>query len=138
MLFRSPERLVPSLPGIFGAERVESERIRLANEGQPLRVRPVGVTHSANMADPEKWVNPLRGYAYDSFNKDALLRLAKAENGRITLPGGASYKVLVLPLSRPMNPEPVLSSEVQKKINELKEAGILVPSLPYTEEDFSV
>lgn len=133
-----PERLVPSLPGIFGAERVESERIRLANEGQPLRVRPVGVTHSANMADPEKWVNPLRGYAYDSFNKDALLRLAKAENGRITLPGGASYKVLVLPLARPMNPEPVLSSEVQKKINELKEAGILVPSLPYTEEDFSV
>ena len=64
--------------------------------------------------------------------------MTKAENGRITLPGGASYKVLVLPLSRPMNPEPVLSSEVQKKINELKEAGILVPSLPYTEEDFSV
>lgn len=64
-----PERLVPSLPGIFGAERVESERIRLANEGQPLRVRPVGVTHSANMADPEKWVNPLRGYAYDSLIK---------------------------------------------------------------------
>ena len=43
------------------------------------RVRPVGVTHSANMADPEDWVNPMRGYAYDSFNKDALLRLAKAE-----------------------------------------------------------
>ena len=133
-----PERLVPSLPGIFGAERVESERIRLANEGQPLRVRPVGVTHSANMADPEKWVNPLRGYAYDSFNKDALLRLAKAENGRMTLPGGASYKVLVLPLPRPMNPDPAeLSPEVKQKINELKEAGILIPSLPYKEDDFS-
>ena len=133
-----PERLVPSLPGIFGKERVESERIRLANEGQPLRVRPVGVTHSANMADPEKWVNPLRGYAYDSFNKDALLRLAKTENGRMTLPGGASYKVLILPLSRPMNPGPVdLSPEVQKRINELKEAGVLIPSLPYMEDDFS-
>ena len=133
-----PERLVPSLPGIFGAERVESERIRLANEGQPLRVRPVGVTHSANMADPEKWVNPLRGYAYDSFNKDALLRLAKAENGRMTLPGRASYKVLVLPLPRPMNPDPTeLSPEVKQKINELKEAGILIPSLPYKEDDFS-
>lgn len=133
-----PERLVPSLPGIFGAERVESERIRLANEGQPLRVRPVGVTHSANMSDPEKWVNPLRGYAYDSFNKDALLRLAKAENGRMTLPGGASYKVLVLPLPRPMNPDPAaLSPEVKQKINELKEAGILIPSLPYKEDDFS-
>ena len=133
-----PERLVPSLPGIFGAERVESERIRLANEGQPLRVRPVGVTHSANMADPEKWVNPLRGYAYDSFNKDALLRLAKAENGRMILPGGASYKVLVLPLARPMNPDPVeLSPEVKQKINELKEAGVLIPAIPYKEDDFS-
>lgn len=133
-----PERLVPSLPGIFGAERVESERIRLANEGQPLRVRPVGVTHSANMADPDKWVNPLRGYAYDSFNKDALLRLAKAENGQLTLPGGASYKVLVLPLPRPMNPDPVeLSPEVKQKINELKQAGVLIPAIPYKEDDFS-
>ena len=133
-----PERLVPSLPGIFGAERVESERTRLANEGQPLRVRPVGVTHSANMADPEKWVNPLRGYAYDSFNKDALLRLAKVENGRISLPGGASYKVLVLPLSRPMNPEPIeLSPETKKKIGELKAAGVLIPAIPYKEDDFS-
>ncbi|WP_270539581.1 glycosyl hydrolase [Bacteroides zhangwenhongii] len=132
-----PERLVPSLPGLFGTERVESERIRLANEGQPLRVRPVGVTHSANMADPEKWVNPLRGYAYDSFNKDALLRLAKAENGRMKLAEGTGYKVVVLPLSRPMNPEPVLSPEVRKKMDELKAAGVIVPALPYTEEDFS-
>ncbi|MBC5586249.1 MULTISPECIES: glycosyl hydrolase [Bacteroides] len=132
-----PERLVSSLPGLFGTERVESERIRLANEGQPLRVRPVGVTHSANMADPEKWVNPLRGYAYDSFNKDALLRLAKAENGRMKLAEGMGYKVVVLPLSRPMNPEPVLSPAVRKKMNELKAAGVIVPALPYTEEDFS-
>ena len=132
-----PERLVPSLPGLFGTERVESERIRLANEGQPLRVRPVGVTHSANMADPEKWVNPLRGYAYDSFNKDALLRLAKAENGRMKLAEGMGYKVVVLPLSRPMNPEPVLSPAVRKKMDELKAAGVIVPALPYTEEDFS-
>lgn len=132
-----PERLVSSLPGLFGTERVESERIRLANEGQPLRVRPVGVTHSANMADPEKWVNPLRGYAYDSFNKDALLRLAKAENGRMKLAEGMGYKVVVLPLSRPMNPEPVLSPAVRKKMDELKAAGVIVPALPYTEEDFS-
>ena len=132
-----PERLVSSLPGLFGTERVESERIRLANEGQPLRVRPVGVTHSANMADPEKWVNPLRGYAYDSFNKDALLRLAKAENGRMKLAEGMGYTVVVLPLSRPMNPEPVLSPAVRKKMDELKAAGVIVPALPYTEEDFS-
>lgn len=133
-----PERLVSMLPGIYGAERVESERIRLANEGQPTRVRPVGVTHSANMADPEDWVNPMRGYAYDSFNKDALLRLAKAENGRMVLPGGASYKVLVFPTARPMNPDNLpLSPEAQAKVKELRAAGVIIPQLPYREDDFS-
>lgn len=132
-----PERLVSMLPGIYGAERVESERSRLANEGQPTRVRPVGVTHSANMADPEDWVNPMRGYAYDSFNKDALLRLAKAENGRMVLPGGASYKVLVLPTARPMNPDNLpLSPEAQAKVEELRVAGVIIPKLPYREDDF--
>ncbi len=133
-----PDRLVPSLPGIYGAERVESERVRLANENQPMRVRPVGVTHSANMADPEDWVNPMRGYAYDSFNRDALLRLAKAENGCMTLPGGASYKVVVLPLPHPMTPDSLpLSKEVLTKIAELEAAGVVIPRLPYVNEDFS-
>lgn len=133
-----PDRLVPSLPGIYGAERVESEKIRLANEGQPLRTKPVGVTHTANMADPEQWINPLRGYAYDSFNRDALLRLATVEGGRLTLPGGASYKVLVLPLARPMNPDNrPLSPEVARKVSELKQGGVVVPQLPYHATDFS-
>lgn len=116
-----PERLVPSLPGLFGSRRVESEKNRLANIGQPLRTI-VGVTHSANMADPENWVNPLRGYAYDSFNKDALLCLASVDKGRICLPGGASYKVLVLPLPRPMDPDGLpLSTEVQAKSRRVAE-----------------
>ncbi len=132
-----PDRLVPSLPGIFGSERVESERKRLANVGQPLRVMPVGVTHSANMADPEKWINPMRGYNYDSMNKDALLRLAKAENGRITLPGGASYRVLVLPMAHPLMPDTTLSPEVRTKVAELVKAGVVVPQLPYVDDDFS-
>lgn len=132
-----PDRLVPSLPGIFGKERVESERIRLANEGQPLRVMPVGVTHSANMADPEKWVNPMRGYAYDSMNKDALLRLATAKDGRIELPGDASYRVLVLPLANPLMPDTTLSPEVRAKVDELVKAGVVVPQLPYVNDDFS-
>ena len=132
-----PDRLVPSLPGIFGAERVESERVRLANVGQPLRTKPVGVSHSANMADPEKWVNPMRGYNYDSMNKDALLRLAKAENGRLTLPGGASYRVLVLPMAHPLMPDTTLSPEVRAKVDELVKAGVVVPQLPYVNDDFS-
>ncbi len=132
-----PDRLVPSLPGIFGPERVESERQRLANVGQPLRTKPVGVSHSANMADPEKWINPMRGYNYDSMNKDALLRLAKADNGRLTLPDGASYKVLVLPMAHPLMPDTTLSPEVKAKVAELVKAGVVVPKLPYVSDDFS-
>lgn len=133
-----PDRLVPSLPGLFGDEKVKSEQVRLANEGQPIREMPVGVYHSANMADPDKWVNPLRGYAYDSFNKDALLHLAKAEDGCIKLPGGASYRVLVLPLPRPMNPDGLpLSAEVQAKIDEFRRAGVIIPELPYQAKDFT-
>lgn len=131
-----PDRLVPSLPGIFGAERVESERTRLANVGQPLRVKPVGVSHSANMADPEKWINPMRGYNYDSMNKDALLRLATVKDGRIEMPGGSSYRVLVLPLAHQLMPDTILSPEVRSKVDEMIKAGVIVPELPYVKDDF--
>ncbi|MFC3173653.1 glycosyl hydrolase [Novosphingobium bradum] len=39
----------------------------------------------------------LRQFGFDYVNADALTRLAKVEDGRIAFPGGASYKVLVLP-----------------------------------------
>lgn len=132
-----PDRLVNSLPGIFGEERVRSEKERLANVGQPLRTMPVKVSHSANMADPDKWINPLRGYNYDSMNKDALLRLAKVENGRIVLPGGASYSMLVLPLASQLMPDTILSDEVRAKVRELTAAGVIVPQLPYLNDDFT-
>lgn len=133
-----PEWLVPMLPSVCGAEQLESERNRLADKGHFTRVRPVGATHLANMTDPEAWVNPMRGYAYDSFNKDALLRLAKAEGGRMVLPGGASYKVLVLPATRSMDSDNLLlSPEVQAKVEELRAAGVIIPPLPYREDDFS-
>ena len=74
-----PERLVPSLPGIFGAERVEVNASVWPVRDRPLRCTSGRCYPFSNMADPEKWVNPLRGYAYDSFNKDAILRLAKAK-----------------------------------------------------------
>jgi hypothetical protein len=89
-----PDRLVYVLPGIFGEEMVKKQSERLANEGQPLRTIPYGVTHSANMADPENWVNPLRGYAYDSFNPDALMSLAKVKNGKVEFALGTSLACL--------------------------------------------
>ncbi len=39
----------------------------------------------------------LRDWGFDYVNTDALVRLAQVENGRVSFPGGASYRVLVLP-----------------------------------------
>ncbi len=93
-----PDRLLPTLPGLFGKDVIQKEAERLANKGEPLRELPAGVRHSANMADPEKWIDPLRGYTYDCINPDALMG-ANVNNHRIELAGGASYGVLVLPQS---------------------------------------
>lgn len=118
-----PDRLVETLPGIFGADVVDAEKKRLANVGEPLRQIPAGVTHSANMADPENWVNPLRGYAYDSFNPD-VLSTATVKDGNVVFESGATYKILVIPGNMKMNPNyQHMSYTTVKKIFELIIAG---------------
>jgi hypothetical protein len=120
-----PDRLVNVLPGIFG-EKVEKENKRLANVGLPLIQSPVGVSHSANMAYPEDWVDPLNGYAYDTYNKDALLRLAKIKNGGINFSGDNYYKLLVLPGSTKMDPDGLMSNEVSHTLQKLVSQGAKV------------
>ena len=74
--------------------------------------------------DPD---DPLRGYAYDSINRDALMRLAQVKDGRIELPGGASYAVLVIPGNRPMNPDAAaMTPELAGKLAELVRSGARV------------
>lgn len=123
-----PDRLVEFLPGPMGADRVKSEKVRLQNEGSPKRSMPQGVTTQANMADPESWIDPLNGYAYDSFNKDVLLNCARVENGRVVFPGGASYALLVIPGNRKMSPRggEQMSLAVARKLAELIEQGATV------------
>lgn len=133
-----PDRLVPMLPGIIGEEKVKKELHRLRNEGQPLRVMPVGVTHSANMADPNQWVDALRGYQYNSFNKDALLRLAKEQGSGVSFGDSNVYKIIVLPSAHPLNPTNIpLSKNTQQKLNAFRKKGVRFASLPWTESDFS-
>ncbi|RDC58577.1 DNA-binding protein [Pedobacter chinensis] len=121
-----PDRLVETLPGIFGADVVESEKKRLANVNEPLRQIPAGVTHSANMADPENWVNPLRGYAYDSFNPDALAT-ATVKGGDVVFESGAKYKILVFTGKLKMNPNhEYISYETVKKLRDLIKNGAKV------------
>jgi hypothetical protein len=122
-----PDRLVSILPGIIGKEKVEQEKKRLKNEGQPMRQLPAGVSGSANIADPENWVDPLNGYAYDSYNKDALMRLTSVKDGRLTLSTGGDYRMLIIPGAHKMSPNKnMLSDEAAARIRQLVKEGAVV------------
>ncbi len=65
--------------------------------------------------------NPPDGYDYDFINADVLLnRLNVADDGRLSLPDGMSYRVLVLPQTTAMRPELV------RKLRELVAGGALL------------
>jgi hypothetical protein len=121
-----PDRLVNTLPGLFGAEKIAAEKLRLANVGQPLRQVPVGVTHSANMADPEDWVNALNGYAYDCINPDALWNRLSVKQGQLQLKQGNAYKVLVLVADDKMNPGNIISTKTIQAIAKYIKQGATV------------
>ncbi len=71
---------------------------------------------------PPKNIDPSRGfgYDYDVCNSEVLLTRLSVKNGRIVLPDGMSYKVLVLP------ERPVLPLRVAEKIRALVAAGATV------------
>jgi hypothetical protein len=58
------------------------------------------------------------GYSFDSINADALLTRAAAKNGRLVLPDGMSYRLLVLGSADRMTPQ------LAAKIGELARAGV--------------
>lgn len=120
----TPDKLTELLPGLIGETKLREEAVRMANLGQPIRELPAGVFHSAHIFDPTQWVDPLNGYSYDSFNKDALVRLAKTENGKMVFPGGAAYEVVVFPENKHY------SEAVNQKMKELRQEGVNIPILP--------
>lgn len=64
---------------------------------------------------------PPKGYQYDYINTDVLLNLIKInEQGKLELPNGITYSVLVLP------PTEEMSLPVLKKIKELAAAGAII------------
>jgi hypothetical protein len=60
------------------------------------------------------------GYNFDGCTSEVLLTRAKVQGGRIVLPDGMSYRVLVLPRVETMTPE------LLRKIKELVESGATV------------
>jgi hypothetical protein len=61
---------------------------------------------------------PPEGYDYDVANAEAILKRARAEDGRIVLPDGISYRVLVLP------DDPTMTLEVLRKTRDLVNEGV--------------
>lgn len=123
-----PNRLTASLPGLFGEKNVAQERARLANEGQPMEVSPVGVNHTKNMVKADDFTNPLHGYKYDSFNHD-VLATATVVNGKIRTAYGMEYSALLLPQNRPMNPNDV--NKGYAEIVRLQSQGARIISKPW-------
>jgi len=76
---------------------------------------PITVPATANIK-PE----PPAGYSYDFINTEALLNRVSVSAGKLVLPDGMSYRVLVLPETDRMTPN------VAKKIRELVKAGATV------------
>ncbi len=115
-----PERLTGALPGLFGEQLLQQEQERLANEGLPMEVSPVGVNHTKNMTKADQFTNPLHGYKYDSVNEDALFAI--------------DHPVVVIPPSHQLNPQRLVNWD---KVKQLKEKGKTVLTEPWTKEDLS-
>lgn len=71
---------------------------------------------------PLKHVDPAlgEGYDYDVCNSDVILHRMQVKNGRIVLPDGMSYAVLVLPDRK------VITPEVLEKLSQMAKAGATI------------
>lgn len=78
--------------------------------------------------EPMKVIHPTlgEGYDYDCSNRDVLLTRMSARDGRIVLPDGMSYRVLILPDNQPM------ALDALQKVADLIEAGATVVGPPPT------
>ena len=61
-----------------------------------------------------------KGYSYDYINAEVIVKRMSVKDGRLVLPDGMSYRLLVLPQVETMRPE------VLKKIEELVNAGAAI------------
>ena len=61
-----------------------------------------------------------QGYDFDAFTTDALLHRMTAKDGRVVLPDGVSYAMMLLPSDEALTPI------AKQKIDELKAAGVKV------------
>ncbi len=93
-----------------------------------LYLTPEGAPHTF-AAPPDAFegasrIRDKRGYSFDAVSPRILAMRAKVEDGRITFPGGSSYRVLVLP------DVPTMTPETLALIEKLVKSGAIVIGNP--------
>ncbi len=68
--------------------------------------------------------HPRHGYDWDECGADVVLNLMSVKDGRLALPGGMRYRVLVLPATDAMTPA------LLRKVKDLAEAGATIIGSP--------
>ncbi len=91
----------------------------LTPEGAPTVFVPPSSALEGEETMPDK-----KGYGFDGCSPRLLMANAKVNDGEICFPGGASYRLLVLPLVERMTPA------LLAKIRDLVDAGATVVGLP--------
>ena len=91
----------------------------LTPEGAPHVFIPPGSALEGTAVLPDK-----KGYSFDGCSPMLLMKYASVKNGDIVFPGGASYKIMVLPQIKYMTPELV------EKIGLLVNAGATIVGNP--------
>ena len=61
-----------------------------------------------------------QGYDFDAFTTDALLHRMSAKDGRISLPDGISYRLMILPPDGPM------TDQAQQQIEAFRQQGVAI------------
>lgn len=88
-----------------------SDILYLTPEGAPQVFQPPVSALEGTAVIPDK-----KGYSFDCCSPLYLIRNASVNDGLITFPGGATYKVLVLPDADTMTPE--LIAKLKELVNE--------------------
>jgi hypothetical protein len=89
----------------------------LVPEGAPHVFRPPPSSLAGELGDR-------RGYNFDGSAPETLMKLAEVDDGNVVFPGGASYRLLVLPAFDTMTPD------LLRKIEALLEAGATIVGAP--------
>jgi hypothetical protein len=89
----------------------------LVPEGAPHVFRPPASALEGDLQDR-------RGYNFDGCAPETLINFASVKDGQIVFPGGAAYRLLVLPAIDTMTPE------LLRKVKDLVESGATVVGSP--------